>query len=111
MEQIPILIAVGILGIWLGRLLGARRGKGLNKNEMTELRQKAQVARSEKVQSTKDKILQAAKQRGKITNNDVERMFCGMSDSTAGRYLNDLEKEGKLKQIGEHGRGVYYVPA
>ena len=43
-----------------------------------------------------------------ITNNDVEKLL-GVSDSTAERYLDQLEKQGKLKQMADTGRGVYYT--
>jgi len=44
----------------------------------------------------------------KITNNEVEELL-KVSDATATRYLNKLEKEGRIVQIGEEGRGVYYI--
>ena len=43
----------------------------------------------------------------RITNNDVEKLL-GVSDATATRYLDELEKEGLARQAGEAGRGVYY---
>ena len=115
MNQVVIYIVIGAIGVWLGRFLGEKRkgvwAKPADREEMVKMQTQAKAAISKKVQTKKDKIFQAAKQKGKITNNDVERMFCGMSDSTAGRYLNELEKDGKLKQVGVHGRGVYYVPS
>jgi len=32
----------------------------------------------------------------------------GVSNTTAERYLDQLEKAGKLKQIGKTGQGVTY---
>jgi len=43
----------------------------------------------------------------RITNNEVEHML-GVSNTTAERYLDQLEKAGKLKQIGKTGQGVTY---
>lgn len=43
----------------------------------------------------------------KITNNDIEKLL-NVSDATATRYLNELEKENKIEQIGKIGRAVYY---
>ena len=43
----------------------------------------------------------------KITNNEVEE-FLSVSNATAERYLNELEKEGLLEQVGNIGQGVYY---
>ncbi|MBU1038967.1 DUF977 family protein [Patescibacteria group bacterium] len=42
-----------------------------------------------------------------VTNNNVEELL-GVSDATAERYLNELEQQGKIKQIGQAGQGVYY---
>ncbi len=44
---------------------------------------------------------------GRITNDDVEKLL-HVSDATATRYLDILEKEGKIKQIGKTGRNTYY---
>jgi predicted HTH transcriptional regulator len=46
----------------------------------------------------------------RITNNDVEKLL-GVSDATATRYLDELEKEGLARQAGEAGRSVYYTSA
>lgn len=47
--------------------------------------------------------------RGKerITNDEAEN-FLGVSNATAERYLNELEKEDLLRQVGQIGQGVYY---
>jgi predicted HTH transcriptional regulator len=42
-----------------------------------------------------------------ITNDKVERLL-GVSSSSAERYLNELEKSGKLRQIGSTGQNVAY---
>ena len=42
-----------------------------------------------------------------LTNNDVEAML-GISDASATRYFDELEKEGKVRQVGKTGRYVYY---
>jgi predicted HTH transcriptional regulator len=43
----------------------------------------------------------------KISNDEVEK-FLHVSDATAERYLNILEKENKIKQIGKTGKAVSY---
>ena len=43
----------------------------------------------------------------KITNDQVEKLL-KVSNSTAERYLDDLEKEGLLKQVGKTGVKTYY---
>jgi Fic family protein len=42
-----------------------------------------------------------------ISNDEVEKLL-HVSDATATRYLETLEKEGKIKQIGKTGKGVRY---
>lgn len=55
----------------------------------------------------KEKILEIFKEKEKITNNDVEKLL-GVSDATATNYLQELEDEGKIEQIGRTGRSVFY---
>lgn len=44
----------------------------------------------------------------KFTNDDLEK-FLGVSNTTVGRYLQELESSGKIKQVGETGKFVYYT--
>jgi len=44
---------------------------------------------------------------GNIDNGDIRKLL-NVSDTTACRYLDDLEKEGLVKQIGTDGPKVYY---
>lgn len=50
---------------------------------------------------------EASARQSKITNRDVESKL-NVSDATATRYLDELEKEGKIKQVFTDGRYVYY---
>ena len=54
-----------------------------------------------------DKVLMEVKAKGGITNDEVQ-VLLGVSDATAERYLEKLEKEGKIAQVGESGRTVSY---
>lgn len=58
-------------------------------------------------QENKEKILQELQNKNKITNNDIEKLL-NVSDATATRYLEELEKENEIEQIGKTGRSVYY---
>ena len=62
-----------------------------------------------KKEEAKSKLLESIMSRGRIANNDVQ-ILLGVSDATATNYLEELEKEGKIKQHGEIGRGVFYTP-
>lgn len=66
----------------------------------------SQKQQSEK-QSRKGKILQIIREKGSVTNNDIETIL-GVSDASATNYLSELEREGKIEQIGERGRFVSY---
>jgi len=101
MNQILLFIIGIILGggaVWF--LL---RNSASNKNEMAQIMQK----RFEEKEDKKQKILNFIAQKGKITNDEAESLL-GISDKTAERYFNELEKEGKIKQAGKIGRGVFY---
>ncbi len=52
-------------------------------------------------------ILDYLESNDQVTNNDVEQML-SVSDATAERYLDELEKQRKLKQVGKTGRNVIY---
>ena len=54
-----------------------------------------------------DRVMSLFLKQSKITNDEVEK-FLHMSDATATRYLSQLEKENKIKQVGKTGKGVSY---
>jgi len=54
-----------------------------------------------------DKIMVKLSEKGKITNDEVEKLL-HVSDATATRYLQALEKENKIKQTGVTGKAVFY---
>ena len=64
---------------------------------------------TERKAENKQKLLTFVQEHGKIQNNDVEKLV-GVSNATAERYLDELEKEGKLTQHGVIGQGVFYNP-
>ena len=55
-----------------------------------------------------DRVMTLFLKQSKITNDEVEKLL-HVSDKTAERYLNILEKENKIKQIGKTGRAVVYL--
>lgn len=91
-----ILTIVALAGIALGMYL-ARRGKGDLISRQSE--QKAE---------NKQKILAFVQEHEQIKNDDVEKL-AGVSNATAERYLDELEKEGKLIQHGTIGQNVFYT--
>jgi len=88
-------ILIAALGIGLGMYLAPKGGTFLNTQSLTKNKRKRQ-------------ILTLFIDQEEITNNDVESLL-KVSDATATRYLDELEKEGRIQQIGTKGRSVYYV--
>lgn len=93
-----ILILVAIVGIALGMYIARRKANAGFIAQQVE--QKTE---------NKQKILTFVQEHGKIQNNDAEKL-AGVSNATAERYLDELEKEGMLTQHGTIGQGVFYTP-
>ena len=53
------------------------------------------------------KIKDFMQDKDKVTNKEIVDML-GVSDATAVRYFNELEKAGFLKQVGKTGHSVFY---
>jgi len=122
-----ILIIVAIVGIALGMYFGRKTAKTFTPKKPEELKQmrtEAHEALSERTEERKEKILnlmntEAIHQeeleacsvvdiKKGITSENVEKLL-DVSGATARKYLNELEKENKIKQIGDSGRDVYYT--
>ena len=73
-----------------------------------ELRSQATKAVARRIENRKSRILQVAREQGRITNDGVEDLFC-ISDRTASEYLRQLTSENKLTRQGAN-RGIYYLP-
>lgn len=91
-----VLTIVALAGIALGMYIARRNGNGLIAEQ------------SAKKAGNKQKILVFVQEHGEIRNNDVEKL-AGVSNATAERYLNELEKEGRLTQHGTIGKNVFYT--
>jgi len=91
-----ILIIVAVAGIALGAYFARRGGGGL----VTE--------QSKKKIENKGKILEFMREKERVTNNDIEKLLV-VSDATSTRYLDELEKEGKIEQHGTTGKSVFYT--
>ncbi|MFH1402478.1 MAG: winged helix-turn-helix transcriptional regulator [Patescibacteria group bacterium] len=100
-----LLILVAMAGIILGGYFGARK----HDPKLLKIIGRGGLifGQAKKKEKNKSKILEFLNSNEKITNNQAEKLL-KVSDSTAERYLNELEKEQKIKQIGTVGQGVYY---
>lgn len=63
--------------------------------------------REERRDEAKDRIIELFESADSLVNDDIEKEL-GVADSTVTKYLNELEAEGKIEQIGESGRFVEY---
>jgi len=78
-----------------------------SKNKVLELLAKAKIAIQFRKRKKLDKLMTLFLKQKNITNDEVEK-FLHVSDATAERYLNILEKENKIKQTGKTGKAVMY---
>lgn len=62
---------------------------------------------TEAKEKRKGEVLELMSKKDNITNNDVEKLL-DVSDATATNYLQELEDDGKIEQIGKEGRSVFY---
>ena len=78
------------------------------KEKLGLLRQMAQATIQLRIQKKLLKVMELFAKQTEITNDEVEKLL-HVSDATATRYLAELEKRGKIRQVGTTGRGVKYV--
>lgn len=57
--------------------------------------------------ANKEKVVTLLVEKGELSNSDI-REALGVSERTAVRYMDELEREGKVEQVGNAGRGVIY---
>ena len=62
---------------------------------------------AKKQQENKQKLIAYLAGKDRITNNEAEKLL-GVSDASAERYLQELEKDGILRQVGKKGGWIYY---
>ena len=91
-----------IIGIIIGGVVGYFLGMH-NKSETFV--NNAEKLKSENMTKLREHLNSLAD--GDINNGDVRKLL-NVSDTTACRYLDDLEKERLIKQIGSDGPKVYY---
>ena len=85
----------------------AKLEKEKSKQEISGIAKVNETRQNAKAEA-KDKILKLFNNKTEITNDDVQKLL-GVSDATATNYLNELEQEGIITQIGKEGRGVKYT--
>lgn len=88
--------------IFLYLIIGAVIGYALGFTKGVKFCAEAEVNRERN-----EKIMELLNGKGTITNDDIQKLL-SVSDATATRYLDILEKSGKVKQVGKTGKHVYY---
>src|SRR3989344_9283803 len=84
------------------RLRGNDRGE-----KWGEGNQNPNAEKIEEKQKNLEKVLEMAREKSEICNDDVEHVL-RVSNATAERYLQELESQGILEQIGPTGQAVRY---
>lgn len=56
----------------------------------------------------KQEILKILEQKEKLSNKEIRKQL-KISDRTVVKYMDELEKEGKVKQVGKTGKSAYYA--
>ena len=72
-----------------------------------ELLKKARAEIQTRKHKKMSKIMDTLIKTKRITNREVQKLI-RVSDVTAFRYLNRLEAEGTVEQVGKTGKGVFY---
>ena len=97
-------IIYGLVGVVVGGIVGYLIGV-----RKAPLDSSASNGASEKKNENMTKLREYLKsQEGKQINNFEVRDLLNVSDTTACRYCDDLEKEGLIKQVGTDGPKVFY---
>ncbi|MDP3882601.1 MAG: helix-turn-helix domain-containing protein [Candidatus Staskawiczbacteria bacterium] len=113
---ILILVIAG-MGVWVWYLL---KQKAESEKEVLALsKEKDELASfgsgleeynkkmQEKKEQAKAKIMELLARKEKISNSEAVKNL-SISSSSAVRYLDELEREGKVKQVGKTGKSVVY---
>jgi len=69
---------------------------------------KYQQKLQEKKEKAKEEIVKIIKEKGSASNKDITEAL-KISEATATRYLDELEKEGKIRQVGKTGKYTFYT--
>ena len=107
MFQTILIIAVVVLGIllWLARRDAKRHGTR-TAEELVGICTVA-IDTTVRKRANLDKILGLLEGQRELSNSEIRRAL-GVSSRTAVRYLDELEKEGKVEQVGKIGHTVTY---
>jgi len=95
-----VLIMIAFIGVALGYVLA----NGDTRERMSVF---VNTERHRQKESRKLMLLSKLTREGRITNDDVQKLF-DVSHSTATRYFDELQAEGRIDEKGD-GSGTFYV--
>lgn len=98
---ILILVITILFLIWKGFL--GERAKGVVEGICGVVTGRSKI----KIEN-KQKILEFLQKNGKASNSEL-RELVGVSERTIVDYMDELEKDGKTRQIHETGRSTHYI--
>jgi len=91
---------IAFIGVALGYILA-------NSDTRERMSVFINTERHRQKESRKLMLLAKLTREGRITNDDVQKLF-DVSHSTATRYFDELQEEGKIVERGD-GAGTYYT--
>ena len=101
-------IIIFILGIIVGVVVTnrsrLRQGSGELRGDLIARQGREKEENLKKILAA---FAQASASQGNLSNDDVQKLF-GVSSATATRYLEELERVGKISQEGSTGLFVTY---
>lgn len=92
-------ICLQVLGIFFGSKVSSK---------IYSMKQEAKDFQTE-LGGRQEQVLALIQEKGRVTTGDAAKLL-SLSKPTARRLMDQLQKEGKVKQEGV-GRGIYYVAA
>ena len=101
---IILVVAVAVLVVFARK--EAKKHGTNTKEEFVGICKSAIETASQK-EARKQKALAMLREKGDLSNSEIRKEL-GISSRTAVRYLDELEAEGKLKQVGKIGHAVTY---
>ena len=93
-----------IIGLFIIFLLLTQKGR----EAVVEVCRRAVGGQTKQKTENKEKIMQALKEKTEGVSNKDLREALGVSDRTVIRYMDELEHEGLVEQVGAAGKNVNY---
>ncbi|HXK41090.1 MAG TPA: SelB C-terminal domain-containing protein [Candidatus Paceibacterota bacterium] len=95
------IIAVVVIGVGFVLLVSKRA-----REEVAGICEVA-LGQTAKKNANKERAVVLLREKGELSNSEI-REALGVSRRSAARYLDELEAEGKVEQVGNIGRSVVY---